>query len=416
MAKSVTLTILSFALIFTPLGACSTKSESVQKAAAQKHLFSHSSSMSASMQTELLDFEHKRILTKAANYINAPVETVTANIAERSQGSVHDFYSEGDYWWPDPENPNGPYQVRDGESNPNNFLAHRKSLMRFSDLTATLTSAYLLTEDQKYADATLHHLLAWFVNSDTKMNPSLLYGQVIKGRHTGRSIGIIDTIHLVEVAKSIEVLVQKNAISAQDFALLKTWFSTYLSWLNTHEYGTTEKNHPNNHGITWSMQASAFARLVGDTKTLSWVRKQFKQLYLKQMMNAQGGFDAELARTKPYGYSLFVLDALAGVAELASTSDDNLWHYQYVDENGDTRSMAKGLTFIVPYIKDKTAWPYKRDIQYWDKWPARHIALFLGAKHFNDNSYLRLYNSLNADPSTYEVTRNLPIRHPLIWM
>jgi len=374
------------------------------------------SSLSSSMKAEILDAEKKRIMAKAVGYINAPVQTVTANIAQRSQGGINDFYSEGDYWWPDPANPNAPYKRRDGESNPNNFLAHRKSIMRFSDIAATLSSAYILTEEQQYADAALRHLLAWFVNPNTKMNPSLLYGQAIKGRHTGRSIGIIDTIHLVEVAKSIEVLAQMNAIPAEELVSLKAWFSTYLNWLNTHEYGTTEKNHPNNHGITWSMQASAFARVVGDKETLSWVRKQFKQVYLKEMMNAEGGFDAELARTKPYGYSLFVLDALAGVAELASTDEDDLWLYEYTDENGGVKSMAKGLAFIVPYIEDKTTWPYAQDIQYWDDWPVRHIALFLGAKHFDNESYFQLYNSFDADSTTYEVIRNLPIRHPLIWM
>ena len=36
------------------------------------------------------------------------------------------------------------------------------------------------------------------------MNPHLLYAQAIKGRFTGRSIGIIDTLHLVEVARAID--------------------------------------------------------------------------------------------------------------------------------------------------------------------------------------------------------------------
>jgi len=44
------------------------------------------------------------------------------------------------------------------------------------------------------------HLHAWFVNPDTRMNASLLYSQAIKGRFTGRSIGVIDTLHLAEVA------------------------------------------------------------------------------------------------------------------------------------------------------------------------------------------------------------------------
>ena len=36
------------------------------------------------------------------------------------------------------------------------------------------------------------------------MNPNLLYAQAIKGRFTGRGIGIIDTIHLVEVGARVE--------------------------------------------------------------------------------------------------------------------------------------------------------------------------------------------------------------------
>ena len=43
--------------------------------------------------------------------------------AQRAQRRVapHDYFSEGDYWWPDPKNPGGPYIRRDGFSNPANF-------------------------------------------------------------------------------------------------------------------------------------------------------------------------------------------------------------------------------------------------------------------------------------------------------
>jgi hypothetical protein len=36
------------------------------------------------------------------------------------------------------------------------------------------------------------------------------------------------------------------------------------------------------------MQASAFARIAGDETTLSWVRNQFKTVYLSQMMDQDG--------------------------------------------------------------------------------------------------------------------------------
>ena len=45
------------------------------------------------------------ILERAAMNIKEEPVTVTAFIAERSAGDIHDFYSEGDYWWPDTLNP-----------------------------------------------------------------------------------------------------------------------------------------------------------------------------------------------------------------------------------------------------------------------------------------------------------------------
>ena len=80
-------------------------------------------------------------------------------------------------------------------------------MVRLSELVGTLTSAYLITEDERYAAHAVTHLEAWFVQSSTKMNPSLLYGQAIQGRYKGRSIGIIDTLHLAEVARSAKFFV-----------------------------------------------------------------------------------------------------------------------------------------------------------------------------------------------------------------
>jgi hypothetical protein len=38
------------------------------------------------------------------------------------------------------------------------------------------------------------------------MNPNLQYAQAIKGVATGRGIGIIDTIQLMEVVQGLEVM------------------------------------------------------------------------------------------------------------------------------------------------------------------------------------------------------------------
>ncbi len=360
---------------------------------------------------KLVEMERARILKKAENYLDQAPRTIVDDRCERSAGGVHDFYSEGDYWWPNPNDPDGPYVRRDGETNPDNFVAHRKSLLRLSEIIGTLSSAYLITNEEKYAAHAVTHLKAWFVSPETRMNPNLLYGQAIKGRYTGRSIGIIDTLHLTEVALGAKWLSDSQSFSPADQASVKAWFSAYLNWINTHEYGIAEKNHPNNHGVCWSLQAAAFARLVGDEEILKWVRNQFKTVYVKEMMNRKGGFPAELKRTKSYGYSLFVIDAMAGVAQIASAPDDDLWTY----EMPDGRGMKRAMEFIVPFIMDKESWPQKPDIMYWDEWPVRHPSLLLAGLKFDNAEYLSTWHKLEPDPTVYEVLRNLPMRHPLLW-
>jgi len=361
---------------------------------------------------DLRAIERPRILDKAATYLRQLPVTVTATKATRSAGGIHDFYSEGDYWWPDPDNPEGPYLRRDGLSNPGNFVAHRNAMIRFSEIVGTLVSAYILTGDTAYAEQALEHLDAWFINENTRMNPSLLYSQAIKGRVTGRSIGIIDTIHLVEVARGVQVLEQGNALPAAKLSAVKDWFREYLDWLQTHPYGQEERVHPNNHGVCWSMQAAAFADLVGQADTLAWVRNQFKTVYLEDMMASDGSFPAELNRTKPYGYSLFVLDAMATVAQIASTADDDLWTFVLPDGRG----LKQGIAYMFPYIRDKNSWPYPKDVLYWADWPVRQPSLLFAGLRFDESSYLELWKGLEADPATAEIVRNLPVRHPLLWL
>src|SRR6478672_10130617 len=73
--------------------------------------------------------------------------TVTAETSPRSAGGKHDFFSGGDYWWPNPASPDSPYIQRDGMTNPDNFVAHRLAMIRFSKIVGALASAYILDKN-----------------------------------------------------------------------------------------------------------------------------------------------------------------------------------------------------------------------------------------------------------------------------
>jgi hypothetical protein len=354
-------------------------------------------------------YKNKIISLAQQAMIEKPI-TVTNESSPRSAGGKHDFYSEGDYWWENPVSPDSPYIQRDGMSNPNNFVAHRKAMIRFSQLVGTLTSAYLIEKKKEYADQAFKHYEAWFLNEETLMNPSLLYAQAIKGRVTGRGIGIIDMIQMIEVAQSLRVIEKALPNKKEEIKGVKNWFEKYLSWVTTHQYGIDERNAKNNHGTCWVMQVAAFAKLTGNQALLDTCANRFKTIILPNQMDQKGAFPLELARTKPFGYSLFNLDAMATICHILA--DRSLWTFSLPDG----RTMKNGVSFIYPFIEDKNKWPYPKDVMYWEEWPVAQPFLLFGAMAFKNQSWLTTWRNLNRFPENEEVIRNLPIRNPLIWL
>ena len=364
------------------------------------------------MAFNLNEIERSRELENANLYIKETPKTITSSFCERSTGNKHDFYSEGDYWWPDDKNPNGPYIRKDGLTNPANFTEHREALIHFSQLSGALASAYGLTNEKKYAQKLAEHLNVWFVNEDTKMNANLLYAQAIKGVATGRGIGIIDTIHLVEVTKAIHAIENSGSLSASDLETIKLWFTNYLNWITTHEYGIAERDNGNNHSVCWTMQVAAFADLIGDEKTKDFCRNFYKNTLLPNQMEKDGSFPLELKRTKPYGYSLFNLDAMTSICQILSTKKDNLFAYT----TSDSKNIELGIKFMFSFIENKSLWKYQHDVMYWDEWPVRHSNLLFGGLAFKNKKYIELWKSLNANFTTPEIVRNMPVRNPILWV
>ena len=396
------------------------------------------------------------IFSAAEAALDATPLTITSIPAPESAGGPHDFFSEADYRWPDPSNPDGPYKGRDGYSNPDNFNDHRRALNTMSIIVGNLASAWILTGESKYAEAILPHLYAWFVDEETMMNPRLDFAQSSHGVSTGSSYGIIDTIHLVEVVQAM-ILLEKAGLMPEDLLRgTKAWFYRYTDWLMKDPKGIKEMRCGNNHGVCWILQVGNFARYVGWTEMFEFARNRFKYKFLPEMAS-DGCFPMEVARTKGYGYSLFNLDVMAAVCQSLSTPEDDLW--TFVSENG--RNMVQALDFMFPYIKDKSLWPKSPDVMFWDEWPvAQPSMIFAWYRFAGDKKALRalpaavpvkefgksvsggsiggiapdpsegrverpadltdqwyqVWDSLEHFPTNEEVIRNLPIRNPLIWL
>ena len=361
---------------------------------------------------DLAKIDRQRILAAAERYLHELPVTITVFSSPRSAGGPHDYFSEGDYWWPDPKNPSGPYIRRDGVSNPDNFTAHRHALIRLSLQVPTLAAAWLLTRDIRYAAHAAKHLRAWFLDPATRMHPNLQYAQAIHGVTTGRGTGIIDTIHLVEVVRAIPFLEESRALSRPEMRGLRGWFDAYMDWMTTSKNGQEERDAKNNHGTYWLMQVSEFAAFTTNRELSEFSRTRFKAVLVPEQIAANGSFPRELSRTKPYGYCLFNLDVMAAVCQILSTPQDNLFSYALPDGRGFAMAMA----FMSPFIADKKSWPYAQDVEYFDDWPVRQPSLLFAGMALSKPEYFAVWSRLDPDPTVEEIIRNYPIRQPFLWL
>jgi hypothetical protein len=80
---------------------------------------------------------------------------------------------------------------------------------------------------------------------------------------------------------------------------IKDWYSKYLDWLISHQYGIDEMNAKNNHGTCWVMQVAAFAKFTGNEELTELCKERYKTVLLPNQLAADGSFPEELRRTKP---------------------------------------------------------------------------------------------------------------------
>ena len=357
--------------------------------------------------------DRPRIMKAASAALSMEPVMITKFRAKFSEGGPNDFYSNGDYWWPDPAKPDGlPYVQRDGESNPHNFVEHRLAIRELRDAVAALGAAYKISGEDRYAAKAAELLRVFFLDPQTRMNPHLKYAQAIPGRTPGRGTGIIDGLHLIEIPIAVEAMQRSPAFGPEALMGLKQWFRDMAEWMTASKNGREEAAAKNNHSVAYFLQVAVYARFIGDEAKLAECRRQYKEAFVAGQMAPDGSFPAELRRTKPYGYSIFQLDNMAALCQVLSCKEDDLWTF----ELSDGRCMRRAMEYLYPYLADKSKWPLKPDVQAWEGWPARQPCLLFAGLALKEPKYLDLWKGLPPDPKDDEVRRNIAITQPLLWL
>jgi hypothetical protein len=322
--------------------------------------------------------------------------SVTSKTVAPPSGDKRDYMSQAPYFWPDPKSSTGlPYIRRDGERNPEiDKINNHRVLDQMQAAVETLSLAYFFTHDERYATKAAELLRAFFLNTDTRMNPNLEYAQGIPGINTGRGIGLIETRGLTRVVDAIGLLRGAKAWSDADQRGMENWFSQFLQWMLESKNGKDESAAKNNHGTYYDVQVVSFALFLGRRELARKVLETAKQKRIALQIEPDGRQPLELARTKAWSYSVGNLDGLMLLARLGENVDVDLWNY----ETRDGRSIRKALNFLMPFAFGEKKWAH----QQLGDWPPQMLFSLIrrASEKYTDASFAPYVSKLPAVQAT----------------
>lgn len=320
--------------------------------------------------------------------------SVTFDPSPAISGNIHDYYSEGTYWWPNPDNPEGPFIRRDGEVYPQQFNKHKQSMRDMIEAFSILCYGGYFLNERKYLERAAQLIKVWFLDEATLMNPHLEYGQAIRGICEGRGIGIIDLHYLLKLIHGLCFL-DEYPHWQNELNEMRKWFSNLTIWMTNSKKGIDEKNNGNNHATWWAVQVASYAAFTKNDALVNEIFSFFKEVIIPGQMYIDGSFPDELKRTKSYTYSLFNLNACTCLCEIAYQKGIDLWNYKTLEG----KSMELAIKYMYPYIKNPALWKLPQIDGYF---PKESFAFQLASVRFKNMDYTVLNERIISSKSFLE--------------
>ncbi len=322
----------------------------------------HLAEVKANLQQPAYQTAYRCLMDEAEKALDLPDISVMLKDRTAASGDKHDYLSLSRYFWPDTTKADGlPYVNRDGVSNPELERLDRPRLSAMTSRVTTLSLAWYLSGDERYALKAAGQIRTWFIHKDTRMNPNLNYAQIVPGLNDGRGrcYGVIDAYSFVEMLDAVQLLEQSRSFSRNYSKALKAWFSQFLDWMLTSEQGMEEGRQQNNHATAYDVQVAAYAKYVGNQKVLADRLGQFYDRRMLTQIEPDGSQPHELWRTLAFGYSQYNLTHIIDLFQIAKNA-----HYPGLLARMPL--LEKAADFLAQYLgKSVEAWPYQQ-ISEWD--------------------------------------------------
>lgn len=296
---------------------------------------------------------YQSIITQADKYVQSAPIAVTDKSVTRS-GDRHNFEALSVYTWPNPEDPNGPYIVRDGEYNPEYKLYDLPRLNSLADRMRMLSKAFYLTADERYYTALCKQLDVWFINRRTRMNPHFEYNQFIPGRNNGKGnqYGIIDAYNFIDVIEAIYLTEEVSSIGRRRTKAMMRWFGSFAEWMMTSEMGIAESKVANNHGTAYDVTLFMMCHFAGNDAACNDITSHFAERRINPQIEGDGRQPLELARTKAFFYSIFNLQHMVDFCVIQRRLGNDYLH-------NEGSKILSAIDYLQQFVGKESDFPYQ---------------------------------------------------------
>ncbi|MEM8495510.1 MAG: alginate lyase family protein [Planctomycetota bacterium] len=297
------------------------------------------------------------LVDMADESLDVPIRSVIEKPQAPASGSLNDYVSLSPYWWPNPDTDDGlPYVRRDGEFNPQRDEYDVPKLSDLANTVRWLGLAYYYTGNEDYAQNAIERCRVWFVDPETAMTPRMQFGQFIPGvADDGRQFGIIETVRLRWFPDTFAMLENSPHMTDDIRVGVRQWFADYAQWLMDSEFGTLEREYPNNHG-TWANQQVAVYGYFGGREDLARAALETIPDRIAEQIMPDGLQPHEAERTTSLHYHDFNLRAYLDLGKIGERLDVDLYSF----ETAEGASIRRAAEFLLPYLLEEKDWPYEQ--------------------------------------------------------
>ncbi|KAJ3750201.1 chondroitin AC/alginate lyase [Lentinula detonsa] len=223
-----------------------------------------------------------------------------------------------------------PYVARDGQVNPDvRTLVGAGAINQASDGFLSNVLASVFSGNRQYVKAAVNILNAFFLDPETRMNPNVNYGQVVRGpgNNVGTFTGPLDMRGLIKVTNAIMILRSSNSPdwTSELDQKMRTWMTQYLQWLQSNSIGQKARSRPNNHGTFYYLSISALLLALDKPQDATNALEEFFRTTFQDQIAKSGEQPFESVRTRPFHYRCFNLEGLIVLAKIGDYLGKNYW-------------------------------------------------------------------------------------------